>query len=92
MKESKKYKAFSIDSDGTRHLIEADTIIIQLEEEEIEISLLPPHPVFQGKLTLTTGSAVRGREQERGAGTHFTIEPGASNVIHITPKKYAKGK
>ncbi|WP_262696616.1 hypothetical protein [Chryseobacterium sp. G0186] len=43
--------------------------------------------MFRGKLTLATGSAVQGREQERDAATQLVIEPGASNVIHITPKK-----
>ncbi|WP_284463762.1 hypothetical protein [Chryseobacterium sp.] len=87
MKELKQYAAFAVAKDGTRHRIDAASIIIRLEEEEIEISLLPPHPIFQGKLTLTTGSAIQGREQERGLGTRLIIEPGASNVIHITPKK-----
>lgn len=87
MKDLKQYPAFIIAEDGSRYSIEATSIIIQLEEEEIEISLIPPHPVFKGKLTLTTGSAIQGRKQERGSGTQFVIEPGASNVIHITPKK-----
>ncbi|WP_250254132.1 hypothetical protein [Chryseobacterium sp. Marseille-Q3244] len=87
MEEPKPYPVFAVDKDGNRFSIDAASIIIQLEEEEIEISLLPPHPVFQGKLTLTTGSAIQGREQERGAGTRLIIEPGASNVVHITPKK-----
>ncbi|CAI8795573.1 hypothetical protein [Chryseobacterium sp. IT-36CA2] len=87
MKENHKYQAFAVLKDGTRHLIEAESIIIQLEEE-IEISLVPPHPVFQGKLTLATGSAIQGRENERDGGTQLIIEPGASNVIHITPKRF----
>lgn len=87
MEELKQYAAFAVSKDGTHHSIDASSIIIQLEEEEIEISLIPPHPVFQGKLTLTTGSAIEGREQERGLGTQLIIEPGASNVVHITPKK-----
>lgn len=87
MEEFKPYPAFAIANDGTRHTIDATSIIIQLEEEEIEISLIPPHPVFQGKLTLATGSAIQGREQERGAGTQLILEPGAANVVHITPKK-----
>lgn len=87
MKQSKPYPVFALDRDGNRRHIDAASIIIQLEEEEIEISLIPPHPVFQGKLTLTTGSAIQGREQERGEGTQLIIEPGAANVIHITPKK-----
>lgn len=88
MNKSNKYQAFAVSEDGTRRLIEAESIIIQLEEEDIEISLSPPHPVFQGKLTLTTGSAIQGRENERGAGTRLVIEPGAANVLHITPRKY----
>ncbi|RLJ32612.1 hypothetical protein CLU97_2073 [Chryseobacterium sp. 7] len=87
MKENHTYQAFAVLKDGTRHLIEAESIIIQLEEE-IEISLVPPHPVFQGKLTLATGSAILGRENERDGGTQLIIEPGASNVIHITPKRF----
>jgi hypothetical protein len=87
MKENHIYQAFAVSKDGTRHLIEAESIIIQLEEE-IEISLVPPHPVFQGKLTLSTGSAIRGRENERDRGTQLIIEPGATNVIHITPKRF----
>jgi hypothetical protein len=87
MNENNQYTAYAVSKDGTRMKIDAESIIIQLEEEEIEISLVIPHPVFQGKLTLTTGSAVRGRDQERAAGVRFIIEPGASNVIHITPKK-----
>ncbi|REC60187.1 hypothetical protein DRF65_22020 [Chryseobacterium pennae] len=87
MEETKPYPIFAVDKDGTRHSIDAASIIIQLEEEDIEISLTPPHPVFQGKLTLATGSAIHGREQERGSGTRLIIEPGAANVIHITPKK-----
>ncbi|PRB02202.1 hypothetical protein CQ046_13250 [Chryseobacterium sp. MYb7] len=87
MKENRIYQAFAVSKDGTRHLIEAESIIIQLEEE-IEISLVPPHPVFQGKLTLSTGSAIRGRENERDRGTQLIIEPGATNVIHITPKRF----
>lgn len=87
MEESKSYPVFAVTEDGTRHSIDAASIIIQLDEEEIEISLLPPHPIFQGKLTLATGSAIRGREQERGAGTQLIIEPGAANVVHITLKK-----
>ncbi|MET3036604.1 hypothetical protein ABXT08_10905 [Chryseobacterium sp. NRRL B-14859] len=87
MNEIKPYQAFAV-VNGTKHLIEAESIIITMEEEEIEISLVPVHPVFKGKLTLATGSAIQGREQERGAGTQLVIEPGASNVIHIIPKKY----
>lgn len=87
MNENNQYPTFIVAKDGTRHSIEATSIIIQLGEEEIEISLAPPHPVFEGKLTLATGSAIQGREQERGAGTQLLIEPRASNVIHITPKK-----
>ncbi|RXM39013.1 hypothetical protein BOQ62_13970 [Chryseobacterium sp. CH21] len=87
MKEKHKYQAFAVSKDGTRHLIEAESIIIQLEEE-IEISLVLPHPVFQGKLTLATGSAIQGRENERDRGTQLIIEPGASNVIHIIPKRF----
>ncbi|AZA83660.1 hypothetical protein C1637_14550 [Chryseobacterium lactis] len=87
MNEINPYQAFAITKDGTRHPIEAETIIIQMDEEEIEISLLPPHPVFKGKLTLATGSAIQGREDERASGTQLVIEPGAANVIHITPKK-----
>ncbi|WP_412850672.1 hypothetical protein ACL0VS_19285 [Chryseobacterium sp. PMSZPI] len=86
MKEMNQYKAFIIKEDGTRQPIEAESIIIQVGEEEIEISLIPSHFVFQGKLTLAMGSAIRGREQEREA-TQLIIEPGAANVIHITPKK-----
>lgn len=82
-----KYQAFAVSKDGTRQPIEAEAIIIQLEED-IEISLVPPHPVFQGKLTLATGSAIQGRENERDGGTQLIIEPGASNVIHITPKRF----
>ncbi|PWN59284.1 hypothetical protein [Chryseobacterium viscerum] len=82
------YQAFAVAKDGTRQRIDAESIIIQLEEEEIEIPLSPPHPVFQGKLTLVTGSAIQGRENEREGGTQFVIEPGASNVIHVTPKKF----
>ncbi|WP_431609702.1 hypothetical protein [Chryseobacterium sp. 'Rf worker isolate 10'] len=82
-----KYQAFAVSKDGTRQPIEAESIIIQLEED-IEISLVPPHPVFQGKLTLATGSAIQGRENERDGGTQLIIEPGASNVIHITPKRF----
>lgn len=85
MKENHKYQAFAVLKDGTRQPIEAESIIIQLEEEEIEIPLAP-HPVFQGKLALVTGSAIQGRENERERGKQFIIEPGASNVIHITPK------
>ncbi len=87
MEQPKPYPVFAVDQDGNRHSIDATSIIIQLEDEEIEISLIPPHPVFQGKLTLTTGSAIQGREQERGPGTRLIVEPGAANVIHITPKK-----
>lgn len=87
MKENHKYQAFAVLKDGTRHLIEAESIIIQLEEE-IEISLVPPHPVFQRKLTLATGSAIQGRKNERDGGIQLIIEPGASNVIHITPKRF----
>lgn len=87
MNENNQYTAYAVLKDGTRTKIDAESIIIQLEEEEIEISLVIPHPVFQGKLTLTTGSAVRGHDQERAAGVRFIIEPGASNVIHVTPKK-----
>lgn len=87
MKDLKQYPTFVITEDGIRHSIEAKSIIIQLEEEEIEISLVPPHPVFNGKLTIVTGSAIQGREQEKGSGTRLIIEPGASNVVHITPKK-----
>lgn len=87
MSEIKQYQAVAVAKDGTRHCIDAAFIIIQLEEEEIEISLIPPHPAFQGKLTLTTGSAIHGREQERGSGSRLMIEAGAANVIHITPKK-----
>ena len=87
MIENHKYQVFAVLKDGTRQPIEADSIIIQLEEEEIEIPLASLHPVFQGKLTLVTGSAIQGRENERERGTQFIIEPGASNVIHITPIK-----
>lgn len=87
MREYKPYPAFAVDKNGTRHQIEAESIIIQLEEEEIEIALIPPHPVFKGKLTLTAGSAILGREQERSLGVRLIIEPGAANVIHLTPKK-----
>ncbi|MGU3375784.1 hypothetical protein [Chryseobacterium sp. M5A1_1a] len=87
MKESEQYPAFAIAKDGTREPIDASSIIIQIGDEEIEISLIPPHPVFKGKLTLATGSAIQGREQERERGTQLIIEPGASNVIHITSKK-----
>ncbi|MCJ7936225.1 MAG: hypothetical protein MUW56_21985 [Chryseobacterium sp.] len=87
MKDVQPYKAFAVAKDGTRQLIEAASIIIQLEEE-IEISLSPPHPVFQGKLTLAAGSAIQGREHEREAGIQLIIEPGAANIIHIMPKKY----
>ncbi|NIF05112.1 hypothetical protein F3J23_06615 [Chryseobacterium sp. Tr-659] len=87
MKETSKYRAFAVSKDGTRELIDAEFIIIELEEEEIEISLEPLHPVFQGKLTLVTGSAMQSREEEMLAGTRLVIEPGASNVLHITPKK-----
>lgn len=87
MNENNQYAAYAVSKDGTRTKIDAESIIIQLEEEEIEVSLVVPHPVFQGKLTLTTGSAIQGRNQERGAGVRFVIEPGASNVVHITPKK-----
>lgn len=86
MEEPKPYPVYAITKDGTRHEIDATSIIIQLEEEEIEISLIPPHPIFQGKLTLATGSAIQGREQERGPGTQLIIEPGAANLVHITPK------
>ena len=84
-KKMKPYKAFAVTKDGTRHPIEAESIIIQLEVD-IEIPLSPPHPVFEGKLTLAAGSAVRGREHERES-VQLVIEPGAANVIHITPKK-----
>lgn len=87
MEKEHKYQAFAVAKDGTRQPIEAESIIIQLEED-IEISLIPPHPVFQGKLTLATGSAIQGRENEREGATQLIIEPGASNVIHITPKRY----
>ncbi|MCW1962068.1 hypothetical protein [Chryseobacterium viscerum] len=87
MKENHKYQVFAVLNDGTRQPIEAESIIIQLEEEEIEIPLTSLHPVFQGKLTLATGSAIQGREHDRERETRFIIEPGASNVIHITPKK-----
>ncbi|MFP3831418.1 hypothetical protein [Chryseobacterium sp. SIMBA_028] len=36
MKELKQYAAFAVAKDGTRHRIDATSIIIQLEEEEIE--------------------------------------------------------
>ncbi|QIY90043.1 hypothetical protein [Chryseobacterium gallinarum] len=88
MNEITPYQIFAVKKDGTKHLIEAESIIIVMEEEEIEISAVPVHPAFQGKLTLATGSAIQGREQERGAGTRLVIEPGAANVIHVTPKKY----
>ncbi|ASE61277.1 hypothetical protein EG352_03755 [Chryseobacterium indologenes] len=87
MEEIKQYKAWAIKKDGTKQPIEAESIILQVGEEEIEISLVPPHPVFNGRLTLTTGSAIRGRESERGLGTQLIIEPGASNVLHISVKK-----
>lgn len=87
MNKSNTYQAFAV-LDGTRQPIEAESMIIQLEEGDIEISLSPPHPVFQGKLTLSTGSAIQGRENERGRGTQLIIEPGAANVLHITPRKY----
>ncbi|WP_261512262.1 hypothetical protein [Chryseobacterium paludis] len=87
MNENNQYTAYAVSKDGTRTKIDAESIIIQLDAEEIEISLVIPHPIFQGKLTLTTGSAVQGRNQEKGAGVRFVIEPGASNVVHITPKK-----
>lgn len=85
--ENNSYQAFAVSKDGTRQLIEAETILIQLGEEDIEIALTPPDPVFQGKLTLTTGSAIQGREHETDSGTQLIIEPGAANVLHITPKK-----
>lgn len=87
MEENYKYQAFAVLKDGTRQPIEAESIIIQLEEEEIEIPLVSLHPVFQEKLTLTTGSAIQGRENDRERATRLIIEPGASNVIHVTPKK-----
>nr|WP_315028523.1 hypothetical protein [uncultured Chryseobacterium sp.] len=87
MSEIDQYQVFAVAKDGTRQAVEAEFIIVQMEEEEIEISLRPPHPVYKGKLTLATGSAIQGRENERGAGTQLIIEPGASNVIHIIPKK-----
>ncbi|ASK29299.1 hypothetical protein CEY12_03900 [Chryseobacterium sp. T16E-39] len=86
MNENKQYTAYAVSEDGTRTKIDAKSIIIQLEEE-IEITLIPSHPVWQGKLTLSTGSAIEGRHHERGSGVQFVIEPGAANVIHITPKK-----
>ncbi|MDR6922631.1 MULTISPECIES: hypothetical protein [Chryseobacterium] len=46
------YKAFAVAKDGTKHPIEAESIIIKLVED-IEISLLPLHPVFDGKLNKT---------------------------------------
>lgn len=87
MNKPEQYTAFAVAKDGTRNPIDASSIIIQLGEEEIEISLIPPHPVFKGKLTLATGSAIQGQEQDRETATQLVIEPGASNVIHITPKK-----
>ncbi|WP_123966578.1 hypothetical protein [Chryseobacterium phosphatilyticum] len=87
MSERKQYQTFAVKKDGTKLPIEAESIIIKVGEEEIEISLIPPHSVFNGKLTLATGSAIQGREDERNSGTQLVIEPGASNVIHITPKR-----
>ncbi|MBK1896681.1 hypothetical protein [Chryseobacterium paridis] len=87
MNENKQYATYAVSKDGTRTKIDAESIIIQLEEEEIEIALVPPHPVWQGKLTLSTGSAIEGRHEERGSGVQLVIEPGAANVIHITPKE-----
>ncbi|ASW73517.1 hypothetical protein IQ37_11165 [Chryseobacterium piperi] len=87
MDDNNKYIVYAVGEDGTRNKIDAESIIITINDEEIEIPLSAPHPVFQGKLTLVTGSTVKGREDERGIGVHFVIEPGASNVIHVTPKK-----
>lgn len=88
MNEMDSYQAYAVTKDGTRLPVEAESIIIRMEDEEIEISLRPVHPVFKGKLTLAAGSAIQGREHERETATHLLIEPGAANVIHVTPKKY----
>ncbi len=87
MNENKQYVTYAVSKDGIRTKIDAGSIIIQIEEEEIEIALIPPHPAWKGKLTLSTGSAIDGRHEEREPGVQFVIEPGASNVVHITAKK-----
>ncbi|MDR2238086.1 MAG: hypothetical protein LBE92_18335 [Chryseobacterium sp.] len=47
MNEMDSYQAYAVTKDGTRIPVEAESIIIRMEGEEIEISLRPVHSVLR---------------------------------------------
>lgn len=86
----KKYIAYSIDKDGKRNEIEAESIVIALSvEQEIEI-ILNPHENFSAGLPIVTpaNDSISNMENSHSV---FNIRPGASNVLHLNIEKI-KGK
>lgn len=80
-------KAYAVGPDGTRQLIEASSIVIEMEEgKEVEIELNPAEGPFAGKLSLLAGTAsqaIMAKGWGKKSAAIFSIEPGSANVLHI---------
>jgi hypothetical protein len=76
--QMKKYKAFTINDDGTRNKIDANSIVIELTENKIiELDLNPQSNHFGGLPIITPA------DEEQNTFPVFNVKPSASNVLHI---------
>ncbi|MBV8325181.1 hypothetical protein [Chryseobacterium sp.] len=69
------FTAYAISENGEKKIIEAETILICIDEHhEVKIPLMQEHPL-PGTFTLNTGSEYN--------HSYFRIHPAAINWLHI---------
>ena len=81
---SPPYKVFAVRKHGKRELVDADTLVVELQPGiHIEIDLAP-HPNFAGQLVMFTPPTRRMRAlYNQGKTDSFAISFGAENVLHV---------
>lgn len=73
-----KYKAFAINEDGKRDIIDAKSIVIELaNNKSIELDLSPQENHIGGLPVITPAN------EEQNIFSVFNVKPGASNVLHL---------
>ncbi|MEM1368288.1 MAG: hypothetical protein AAGG02_09770 [Cyanobacteria bacterium P01_H01_bin.15] len=80
------YKTFLVFEDGSRTLVNARSIIIEIApNHKLELDLAP-HPNHRGGLPILAGSAKTHQDAENleESYSRLVIRPGAVNVVHVS--------
>ncbi|MEM5528484.1 hypothetical protein WN093_06605 [Gammaproteobacteria bacterium AS21] len=85
------YKVFSINQNGERSEIDAQSIIIELDEGKCLELDVNPHPNHHGALPISITLDLN-KPINANAHSIFNIKPAASNVIHLHVEKIASYK